>query len=397
MKKTLLVLFVVFLAVCSVFAGDFKFLATDGGVHPEVVGGFVPVLAVAGVSYEGFQFIDGNLTQLQATVGGGYLQRVLFQDPQYGTPITDDLLIFDQWQVRWNLKLQQGFGQSWVEGKDLITAYVGYEGRYELSKDSLAVGKERARGAGGKTAVPTIKNWIDEHGGNKIYPEFMGDDYSALINYFYAGAKLNMMEDKMVSNRGFLAEISFQYAPNFLNKKASYFSATINAEVGTTLMELPNKKGDNLFSIVLLDRVNASWTSGSMVPAFAVNPVSLGRKVRGFEAISYATNFTIVNNFEVRFAGPDIFVKGIFPRINVFFDAGWYAGNYLNTGNDRVDAVGADYPGMERLLLSTGVQVEVCFFDFIDLGIQLAFPLKGVNIRYPENKLIFGVTFFLDL
>ena len=377
MKKTLLVLFVVFLAVCSVFAGDFKFLATDGGVHPEVVGGFVPVLAVAGVSYEGFQFIDGNLTQLQATVGGGYLQRVLFQDPQYGTPITDDLLIFDQWQVRWNLKLQQGFGQSWVEGKDLITAYVGYEGRYELSKDSLAVGKERARGISGKTEVPKIKNWIDDHGGNNIYPEFMGDDYSALINYFYAGAKLNMMEDKMVSNRGFLAEISFQYAPNFLNKKASYFSATINAEVGTTLLELPNKKGDNLFSIVLLDRVNASWTSGSMVPAFAVNPVSLGRKVRGFEAISYATNFTIVNNFEVRFAGPDIFVKGIFPRINVFFDAGWYAGNYLNTGNDRVGAVGADYPGMERLLLSTGVQVEVCFFDFIDL--------------------IFGVTFFLDL
>ena len=81
----------------------------------------------------------------------------------------------------------------------------------------------------------------------------------------------------------------------------------------------------------------------------------------------------------------------------MFFDAGWYAGNYLNTGNDRVGAVGADYPGMERLLLSTGVQVEVCFFDFIDLGIQLAFPLKGVNIRYPENKLIFGVTFFLDL
>ena len=57
----------------------------------------------------------------------------------------------------------------------------------------------------------------------------------------------------------------------------------------------------------------------------------------------------------------------------------------------------SEIPGMERLLLSTGVQVEVCFFDFIDLGIQLAFPLKGVNIRYPENKLIFGVTFFLDL
>ena len=131
MKKALTIVLVLALAVCSVFAGDFKFLFTELDQHPEILAGFLPTLTAIGVGYNGLDLIDGNLTQLQFTIGGGYTQRVLFQDPLTGEPLIANQLLYDDIQLRWNLKFLQGFGQSPVEGLDLVTAYVGYEGRYE--------------------------------------------------------------------------------------------------------------------------------------------------------------------------------------------------------------------------------------------------------------------------
>lgn len=396
MKKALVVVLVVFLAVCSVFAGDFKFLFTELDQHTEILAGFLPTLVTVGTSYEGLSLIDGNLTQIQATIGGGYTQRALFQDPATGAPLVDDIMLYDQIQVRWNLRLQQGFGQSWVEGKDLITAYAGYEGRYETARDSMVMGQERERGISGKTAIPSLDNWFGSTlSGNKIYPD-LADDYTAFMNNFYVGAKLNLMDDKMVSNEGATAEVKFQIAPGFANKKASYYSITLNAVGGTTLFELTNKQGLNLFSVVLIDRVNVNWTDGDKVPVYASMPVSLGRKVRGFNTNSYNTNFTVVNNLDIRLAGPEFFIDGIFPRLNLFFDAGYYAGNYLNTGHNGVDAVKASDSDFKRFLCSAGFQLEVCFFDFIDLGFQMSYLISGANIRTPDKKFIAGATFFLD-
>ena len=405
MKKALTVVLVLALALCSVFAGDFKFLFTELDQHPEILAGFLPTLTAIGAGYEGLSLIDGNLTQFQATIGGGYTQRALFQDPVTGEPLVEDIMLYDQIQMRWNLKFLQGFGDSWVEGKDLVTAYVGYEGRYEKAINSMVLGQERARGRGGKTSIPSLvptgeesdDNWFDHFGttvaGNKIYPD-LADDYTAFMNNFYLGARLNLMDDKMVSNEGALAEIKLQFAPSFLNKKASYYSITFNAVAGTTLLEIPNKKGQNLFSIVLIDRLNVNWTDGSKVPVYASMPVSLGRKVRGFNTNSYNTNFTVINNLDLRLAGPEFIMDGVFPRLNIFFDMGWHAGNYFNSENSAADM--AEQYDLKRFLCSAGFQLEMCIFDFIDLGFQLSYLISGDNMRTPGEKFITGATFFLD-
>ena len=401
MKKALTVLIVVLLAICSVFAGDFKFLFTELDQHPEILAGFLPTLTTIGASYEGLSLIDGDLTQIQATIGGGYTQRVLFQDPVTGAPLISNQMIFDQIQLRWNLKFLQGFGSSWVEGLDLVTAYVGYEGRYETAVDSMVLGQNRLRGyldpatkETGATEVPTLDSWFGAaKANNAIYPD-LSDDYTALMTNFYLGAKLNMMDDRMVSNEGLTAEVKFQFAPSFLNKKASYYSATFNAVAGTTLFEMSDKKGQNLLSLVIIDRVNVNWTDGSKVPVYASMPVSLGRKVRGFNANSYNTNFTVVNNLDLRFAGPEFLIDGVFPRLNVFFDMGFHAGDYFNTNISSADM--ASDLGLQRFLCSTGVQLEMCFFDFIDLGFQISYLINGDNLRDPGNRFITGATFFLD-
>ena len=409
MKRILTVVLVLAFALCSVFAGDFKFLFTELDQHTEILAGFLPTLITIGAGYEGLSLIDGNLTQFQATIGGGYTQRVLFPDPYTGEPLIADQLLYDQIQLRWNLKFLQGFGESWVEGKDLITAYAGYEGRYEKAVDSMKAHELRYRGYAdaatrtkGKTAIPTLDEWFNEHyegfgsgtlAGNKIYPD-LADDYTAFMTNFYVGARLNMMEDRMVANEGLLAEIKFQFAPSFLNRKASYYSVTFNAVAGTTLLEVPSKKGRNLFSIVLIDRLNLNWTDGSKVPVYASMPVSLGRKVRGFNTNSYNTNFTVVNNLDIRLAGPEFLMDGVFPRLNIFFDMGWHAGDYLNSDNKASDM--AEKYQLRRLLCSAGVQLELCIMDFIDLGFQLSYLISGDNMRTPGEKFITGATFFLD-
>ena len=405
MKKALTIALVLVLALCSVFAGDFKFLFTELDQHTEILAGFLPTLTAIGVGYEGLPLIDGNLTQFQATIGGGYTQRVLFQNPETGEPLIADQMLFDQIQVRWNLKFLQGFGDSWVEGKDLITAYVGYEGRYEKAVDSMKVHEARFRGYAdaatktkGNTPIPSLDEWFNTHypstlAGNGIYPD-LADDYTALMTNFYLGARLNLMDDRMVSNEGALAEIKLQFAPSFLNSKASYYSITFNAVAGTTLLEISNKKGQNLFSIVLIDRVNVNWTDGSKVPVYASMPVSLGRKVRGFNTNSYNTNFTVVNNLDLRLAGPEFIMDGVFPRLNLFLDMGWHAGNYFNSTNDA--ATMAEKYDLKRFLCSAGFQLELCIFDFIDLGFQLSYLISGDNMRTPGEKFITGATFFLD-
>ena len=416
MKKALTVVLILALALCSVFAGDFKFLFTELDQHPEILAGFLPTLTAIGAGSEGLSLIEGDLTQFQATIGGGYTQRVLFQNPVTGEPLISDQMLYDQIQVRWNLKFLQGFGDSWVEGKDLVTAYVGYEGRYEKAIDSMKVHEARFRGYAdpvarekGKTAIPSLDEWFNTHyddgsgngtlKGNKIYPD-LADDYSAFMTNFYLGARLNLMDDKMVSNQGGLAEIKLQFAPSFLNNKASYYSVTFNAVAGTTLFEMSNKKGLNLFSVVLIDRVNVNWTDGSQVPVYASRPVSLGRKVRGFNTNSYNTNFTVVNNLDIRLAGPEFLLDGVFPRLNLFFDMGWHAGNYLNTGHNGVAAASAgamaEKYDLKRFLCSTGFQLEMCIYDFIDLGFQLSYLISGDNMKTPGEKFITGATFFLD-
>ena len=410
MKKVLTVVLVLALALCSVFAGDFKFLFTELDQHPEILAGFLPTLTAIGVGYNGLDLLEGDLTQLQFTIGGGYTQRVLFQDPVTGEPLIANQLIYDDIQLRWNLKFLQGFGESWVEGKDLVTTYIGYEGRYEKAVDSMVEGEPRLRGYAdvttdpktvGKTNVPTMDDWFGSftttNVGNKIYPDLSKEDYTSFINNFYIGAKLNLMDDRMVANEGMTAEVKLQGA---WGKQAKYYTATVNLVAGTTLLEVANKKGLNLFSIVLIGRANATYTDGPAVPVYASRPVSLGRKVRGFDTNSYNTNFSAVANIDLRLAGPEFLMDDVFPRLNIFLDFGYHAGNYLNTGYNGVAAASAqamaEKYGLQQFLCSTGFQLEMCFFDFIDLGFQLSYLINGENLKNPQHKFITGATFFLD-
>ena len=404
MKKALAVILIISCICLSVFAGDYKFLFKDLDQHTELLYGFLPTLIQAGASYEGLQLMFDNLTQIQFSLAGGYTQRAVFQHPDTGEPLKDLIQVYDVIQIRWDLEFLQGLGESPVEGKDLFTVYAGLQGRWEKAVDSLLLSGgglpkpkdiNRDRGTSGKIPVQSIDSWFADEGATStrenspIYPDFAAK--GKLSNVLYTGIRVNTMDDRWTTNDGILAEARLLWSPGFINNKSSYLGVWASGVWGKTLYEKQTAKGKNLFSVVILDRVRFSWLDGSLIPVYAQSAFSLGRNVRGFNSNSYNSNFSAVNSLEVRLAGPEIFIHGVFPRLNIFVDAGYGWGNYMNTGHGSVEAVKAD-----NFLASVGAQLEMDFFDMIDLGIQVSYLIKGTNLRIPSTNLQIGATFFLD-
>ena len=387
-KKVLAVLLVCVISISAVFASDWHFVFGDVSQHPEVLWGFIPSYFDAGAGYKGLSLIDGNTTDMQLLVGGGISQRKLWQDPTTGKIIRKDPLIYDVWDFDWSVRFVQGFLTNPMNTeKDMISITLAYNGQYEKAKDSMAVGKERTNGE--KRAVLSMEDFFSssDRVTNRIYPEINGSgDFlgTQLASYI----KFDLMEDTLHENNGFLGKVSMLWGPLALNGSlsgfADYFALRMDAIGAYTLYDY--KKNDkSYFSVVIADRLNCGYVTGNAIPAFIQGPESLGRKVRGFNTYTYNTSFTVVNNLDLRLCGPDMGLEGLAPRVNLFFDIGYGCGNVNNTEDKE-----------SNLLASTGVQGTVSIFDFIDLGYQLAYLIKGDNYTNGSSRIAGSVTFFLD-
>lgn len=380
MKKILTVLLIMIMVVSGLSAKpEFRFIFADLDQHTEVIGGFLPTYVLVGMGAD-FKFLEGNTSELQVLVGGGYNQRMVFQNPETGMydyapnirPNGDRAgITYDVAQGDLFLRYDQGFLN------DLLILRAGIETQYEANLDSWKKDKNAS-------LDDQLLNFNEA-----IYPDLVGNRQflgtSLILRLTY-----DAMEDTLFTNDGILAYVEAKWAPLFLNNwlagTADYYSLTANAVFSKTLYTLSTENNDWL-SIVMIDRINVNWTDGS-IPVNGQGPVSLGRKVRGYNTYSYNTQFSVVNNFDIRFAGPGIGVDGIRPRINLFFDMGLGAGNYFNT-NIPVD-------GGVNFLSSVGGELTVSFFDFIDLGYEVAYIFTEEKLTKPGDRVVTRFTFFLD-
>ena len=141
--KKILVLLIVSVCAATSLSADVEFVFGGIDQHSEVLGGFLPTYASLGAGFNGLSLIDGHTTQLDLLVGGGYSQRKVWQDPQTGEVIRTNPLIWDTVRLDWTVRLSQGFFDSTVDGKDLVTLSVGYTGRYDRNIDSFRTGSVR--------------------------------------------------------------------------------------------------------------------------------------------------------------------------------------------------------------------------------------------------------------
>ena len=363
--------------------------------HPEVLGGFVPTWTGMGIGFTPFHLIPERQSEFKFMVGGGYTQRKAWYDPDSGLMLDDDLrnpLVFDVEEYDWRVQFAQGFGKSWVEGKDLVTFTVGYDGMYTRTHDSMVEGKRRENGSSeSKQEVLGVEEWFSmysQNGYSSLDSPYYPDMGETLATTLYSSLKLNTMRDLISSQDGFSTELSVRYMPKSLNDAldgtADAYSITSNTVAAKTLGQVLDKKGRNQFSVVVLDRFNVNWTSGDAVPLSLQESTALGRKVRGYSSWTYDTEFSLVNNAEVRFCGPEL-IAHVMPRVNFFYDVGFGCGDYYNTSVSDTN-----------YLSSVGVQATITVYDFFDLGLQYAHLFTEHDYTHYHDSLTTRVTFFLD-
>ena len=390
-KKIGIVLLILLASVSSLSAGsDWHFLCDAVDQHPEVLWGFLPTYIYGGAGYRGLSILEENTTDIQMLFGIGYIQRKLWQDPETGDDsfsIRENPITYDVFAIDWGIRLKQGFFHSpWDAGSDLLTVTLGYEGKYEQNINSMALGKDRTNWAGAFPVQP-LDSYLAGNESSLVYPDLLGD-HKYLGTNFNLGFLIDLMTDDIETNDGLLFSLDFDWAPYALNAalggKADFYSIVFNA-VGAKTLYRYKPQDINWFSLQLLDRVNINWTSGDMVPVYAQKLGSLGRLVRGFSNYSYNTELTIVNNLDLRFVSPPLGVKGLYIRLNLFFDIGYGAGRLYNSDVTK-----------SLWIASTGAQISICVFDFIDLGFQVAYLINGRNYAKGDTPLSTGFFFFLD-
>ncbi|MBQ0071440.1 MAG: hypothetical protein KBS81_06245 [Spirochaetales bacterium] len=390
MRKVLVFLFVLCFTVLSLAAGSARFIFADLNQHVDLLAGFLPTYTMVGAGIELPELVEGNTTELQLLVGDGYMQRVLWQDPTNGSVKygngwdASSALRYNVWDNEFSLRFVQGFGKSPVEDKDLVTV-IGYVNtRYERYYDGADFGPFTIHG----TLQEDLYDALPDYNG-AVYSELAGSGHQFLGTELALSVKYDCMVDTLHTNDGYYLRAMAKYGPKFLNNYgdgfASYFTVTGNAVASKTLMDW-RKNGKSLLSVVAINRTNLSYTTGEAIPSFIQAEVSLGRKVRGYNTGTYNTEWTTVNNFDVRICSPGLGPEKLAPRINLFFDFGYGWGKMFN------EAAGTEY---NNFLASTGAQFTMAFFDIFDLGFQVNYLFTGVKYSQP-GKVTTNATFFLD-
>lgn len=337
------------LGIGSLFAdSDFSF----------VFGQFYPMYLRLGTEYKGLSFIDDNTTGLTAEAGFGYIVRNLWQDASDGSALPrQESLENEVLKTDGLFLLSQGFLQ------DDLTASVGFNTEFF---DNLSGVQESY---------------------SEVYPD-LNDQY-VFVNLLLATLEYDKMVDTGFTQDGYSLETGLTVGLPFLNSGgdiAAFSSFHNEINLAKTIFYLPNARtGRDLYSITLVDRLMADYTIGDTVPVAFQKGISLGYNVRGFAYYSVSSDFSFVNNFDIRIASQpfdsDFFGRlNIYPRLIFFYDVGFTSGEALNSSVDS----------SQDILMSSGIQMVVTINDYLDIGYQMAYLLAGDNLSKDEDATLVG-------
>ena len=350
-------------SIAGLSAGDIDFVFEDARFHDNYLAGFAPLYLRLGIDYTGLDLIDGQKTDFIIVGGGALASQNLWTNSQ-GNPVTPstgnttdafaDLNSYSKFQGDFSLKLKQGFIQE--EGREDEKPLIAVYGKYGFHFTSPH------ENPGGTESIFLS-------GSNSAYP----DNAGTISNILQAGIEIDRVERTDIYN-GFNVDSSVLYGPSWLFNTAQgttdFISLNLTAKGFLSLLELKREDSDlTLIGIYIADRVRADYTTGAAIPQFYQESPSLGSKMRGFESNSLGTEFSVVNNLDIRIYGIE-FLDNINPVLVGFVDMGFFTGNYYNT----------QYPG-SGFLCSAGFQVALNLFDFAQVGYSFEFPLVGSNMK----------------
>lgn len=369
MKRLCMILFIL-LACTLTFGADQQSdvsLALGRIKAGDALFGLAPTYLEAGVSFSNLELFDGLSSEVRVLAGGARSSYILFTDengdPLANLPENNDDQLFAFWEGGIDLSVHQ-----------------------ELIADS---GLEAYLGLNALLAFP-----VENIGGEKSYilasdtPSAYPDKEGTLTQTFRAGVEGRWVETgRMMSGARF--DLSVSLAPRFLLNEVigttDFYQLHANGEFFLPLWEYESGNR-GLLSVYLADRVEVDYLKGAAVPQLNQLYPSLGRKMRGFGNTSLGVNFTAVNNFEIRFSGPQLTIASralLYPRFHLFLDTGYAEGAYWNTSTTL--------PG--TVTVSAGAEAALNLLHFLDVGYRFGTVVSGDPIS--GETLFQGLFVFL--
>jgi hypothetical protein len=330
-----------------------------------------------GVGYTGLKLLPDRTTTLWAYGGGGWERMTYWRysdgaiigsyfDPLTGAVVTTpvpsgtdpDLDPYHQRaEAKWQLGVMQGLTTNERIGKDGLSAFVFYRGRYD--------------------------GYYATSGSPMTLLSASGFPDASFLNSVFAGFKWNdVLLDSHHVQSGVAAEVSAEAGIS----GGSFLRLNATGRLFVPIFDLDPSADRNRLNLYLGDFLSVDWMTGASIPLVirqsfgGLDPrVGLGGAVRGVDSGSLDANLKAVNNLELRLSGPALFTPIIVPGIVAYVDAGWF---------DQVGEAVAD-PAM-GFVASTGGGVFVNFFDFAQLFLYLNYRLIGTNAN--GDRLTTGVS-----
>ena len=370
-----------------IFAIGFGYHVFEVRTEPEFSHGVFPSSVKYQFNFPMPDFISDRRTILAFRLDNGLVYRNLRQDPETGELLaikghdypTEYTVLFDEF----NLFFAQGFWETRNDDKDLFTAFISIDGRFENAYERLSwlTGPGELEGVfntfagGSKTERFPDSSWTGA-------PELRGSR-SMFQTSVTAGFIVDWMDDAVTRRDGVRFSSYLRLSPTWMplsTGSASFIVSWNELELSKTLYsaEQDRRKELSWFSLVLDDKITYRYIYGSKVPAYVQ-----GGDIWGRGDVPNAAH-VITNRLSLSIYGPQINSRDSYPAITIFWDIGFGVGQVLNRGGvkDRIfETVG-----------SYGIRAEFLIFGIIELYYELGCSYDGPfnEGSYVEQR--FGVT-----
>ena len=355
--------------------------------EPEFSNGVFPTSVMYQFNFPMPDFISGRSTILAFRLDNGLAYRNLRQSPWDGSILARDpvsypteyTVLFDEF----NLFFAQGFMETRDEKKDLLTAFISIDGRFENAY-------ERLSWLSGPGDMEGLFNTFD--GGTKAErfpgaswvgaPELAGSR-SMFQTSITAGLVVDWMDDDVTRRDGVRFGSYLRFSPSWMplsTGDASFIVSWNELEASKTLCSVGQTGRTELswFSVVLDDKLTYRYIFGDKVPSYIQ-----GGDIWGRGDVPNAAH-VLSNRLSLTFYGPQINSRDSYPSLTIFWDLGLGLGRVLNRGS--VDEFIAETVG------SYGIKVEFIIFGIIELYYEIGCSYDGAfnEDSYVEQR--FGVT-----
>ena len=386
--KRIIMLLLILASIMPLPAIGFGYHVFDIRTESEFGEGIFPTSVKYQFNFPMPDFIEGRRTVLAFRLDNGLMYRTLRQDPHTGAILAKDppsypteyTVLFDEF----NLFFAQGFGETLDEDRDLITAFISLDGRFENAYERLSwltspddmEGVFSTYDGGVRTERFPSSSWIGA-------PELAGSR-SIFQTSVTAGVRFDWMDDDVTRRDGVRAASYLRFSPSWMpvsyGDGADFFLIWNELELSKTLLTIGQERRPELswLSIVLDDKLMYRYIIGDKVPSYVQ-----GGDIWGDNDVPNGSH-VIMNRLSMTLYGPQINSRDSFPSLMLFWDFGAALGHVLNRGSVNED--------IAETVGSYGLRAEFVIFGICKVYYEIGCSYDGAFSEPGGVEQRFGVT-----